>query len=270
MTNTTPRPASDRDTTSSLDGRVVVVAGGAGEVGEGVVRILLRAGATVIAPSRALDKLDALRAAVGPVGADRLRAPQLDIGAAAGSDALRAVVDREGRLDAVVSSIGGFWQGPRLPEVGLEVFRDALEQRVFPHLRLIQALGPLLPPGDGVFVHISGMAALLGMPHLSALGVSAAAQLAVTRAFLAEAGRDGPRVFGLVIEQIVRTRSQQELPADALTADEVGEVVRALIHEREPGDMRGLRKVEGRVEVDPLPTPINPASAERLARAFGG
>jgi NAD(P)-dependent dehydrogenase (short-subunit alcohol dehydrogenase family) len=41
----------------------VLVAGGAGEVGEGSVRQLLRRGATVVVPSRSRARLDALAAA---------------------------------------------------------------------------------------------------------------------------------------------------------------------------------------------------------------
>jgi hypothetical protein len=77
-------------------------------------------------------------------------------------------------------------------------------------------------------------------------------------------------VHGVVIEQFVRTRSRQDLPADALTADEVGEVVQSLIGGEQPSAMLGLRKVDGQVEVEPLPAPISPASVERLSRALGG
>lgn len=118
----------------------MVVAGGAGEVGEGVVHALLRAGATVIAPSRSPEKIDGLRGTIGSLTGGHLITPEIDIGTPSGLAALTSVVDGQRRLDAVVSSIGSFWQGPGLFEVEPKVFRDSLEARVFPHLGLIQTL----------------------------------------------------------------------------------------------------------------------------------
>lgn len=44
-----------------LDQKIAVVAGGAGGVGEGIVRALLKNGATVVVPSRTKYKLDRLK-----------------------------------------------------------------------------------------------------------------------------------------------------------------------------------------------------------------
>lgn len=228
------------------------------------MRVLARAGATVIVPSRSAEKLHGLRDAAGAEGLHLLDA---DIGTPAGLAALAEAVDAYGRLDAVVGSIGSFWAGPGVVEVPSKTVREQIEARVAPHLSLVQTLGPRLRAG-GAFVHLSGLVALFGLPGLSALGISTAAQLAVTRAFQAEA--KGPRVFGLVIEQFVRTRSRQDLPEDALTADEVGEAVRNLIAGERAGAMLALRKVHGSVEVEPLPPPVSPKSVERLTAALGG
>jgi uncharacterized protein YbjT (DUF2867 family) len=48
-----------------LDGTTALVAGGAGEVGEGIVRAFLAGGARVVVPSRSAAKLDALRDRLG-------------------------------------------------------------------------------------------------------------------------------------------------------------------------------------------------------------
>src|SRR5690625_5367083 len=57
------RPWQERVTTD-LDGKTVLVIGGAGGVGEGVVRALLAAGATAIAAGRSLERLEDLAARV--------------------------------------------------------------------------------------------------------------------------------------------------------------------------------------------------------------
>ena len=44
-----------------LEGKIIYIAGGAGNVGEGIVRGCLKEGATVVTSSRSSDKLDRLR-----------------------------------------------------------------------------------------------------------------------------------------------------------------------------------------------------------------
>lgn len=46
---------------SKLSGKIAYIAGGAGNVGEGIVRGFLKEGATVVTSSRSNEKLDRLR-----------------------------------------------------------------------------------------------------------------------------------------------------------------------------------------------------------------
>jgi NAD(P)-dependent dehydrogenase (short-subunit alcohol dehydrogenase family) len=50
-----------RGVNTMLNQQNILVAGGAGEVGEGITQQLLAAGATVIVPSRSPDKLERLK-----------------------------------------------------------------------------------------------------------------------------------------------------------------------------------------------------------------
>ena len=59
----------------ALEGRVAVVTGATGIVGEGIAREFLAAGASVVAPIRAAGKEAGLRAALGAPPADRLITP---------------------------------------------------------------------------------------------------------------------------------------------------------------------------------------------------
>ena len=57
---------------TKLDGKIILIAGGAGNVGEGVVATFLREGATVIVPSRRQESLDKLLSFLGSLASERL------------------------------------------------------------------------------------------------------------------------------------------------------------------------------------------------------
>lgn len=247
-----------------LANQSIVVAGGAGEVGEGIVAALLGQGASVLVPSRSAEKLAALQTAVGSAGPGRLSVLEADLGTEAGRASLRAAAGAAGPLRAVVASLGGFWQGPHVAGVPAEVFRERLEQGLFSHLRLAQTLLPLLHGPGTSLVQINGLAAVVSLPGLSALCVAAAAQLALTRCLIAEADAGSPRITALVIEQWVKTRSRQQLPDDALTAEEVGGEVARIIRGAATHAILCLGKAEGRVSVAPLSPAAGPPSAQRV------
>lgn len=62
----------------ALEGRVALITGATGIVGEGIARAFLEAGATVVAPVRAAGKDSALRTALGSPPAGRLECPVED------------------------------------------------------------------------------------------------------------------------------------------------------------------------------------------------
>jgi len=249
---------------SDLASQSIVVAGGAGEVGEGIVAALLRQGASVLVPSRSAEKLAALQVAVASAKPGRLDVLEADIGTEAGRARLRAAAEAAGPLRAVVASLGGFWQGPYVVDVPQAAFAEALEQRLFSHLHLVQTLLPLLRGLGASLVQINGLAAVVSLPGLSALSVSTAAQLALTRCLIAEADAESPWITSLIIEQWVKTRSRQQLPEDALTASEVGSEVARIITSASTHAILRLGKSEGQVSVAPLSASAASLSAERV------
>ena len=108
-----------------LEGRLALVAGGAGAVGEGVVRALLAAGARVAVPSRTAERLDALAERLGRP--DGLVGLVGDVGDEAGAVAVRdELVVTAGPPDLVVASVGGWRSGPPLSETPVQVWRDVV------------------------------------------------------------------------------------------------------------------------------------------------
>lgn len=249
---------------SDLANQFVVVAGGAGEVGEGIVAALLRQGAFVLVPSRSARKLAAMQDAVAAEGPGRLSLLEADIGTSEGRAKLRSVAEASGPLRAIVASLGGFWQGPRVLDVPPAAFEEVMAQRFAPHLHLVQTLMPLLRGPGSSLVQVNGLAAVVSIPGLSALAVSCAAQLALTRRLIAEADAGSPRIASLLIEQWVRTRSMQHLPDDALTAREVGSAVVRFVTSATDHAILRLGKADGAVTVAPLEASAASLSSGRV------
>src|SRR3954469_2120330 len=105
---------------ADLEGARIVVAGGAGGVGEGIVRSLLRRGARVLVPSRSEEKLRALESYCRDVPTGELLTLVGDLGGEEPARALQAQIYQHFReLDAAVASLGGWWQGKPLTSVDM-------------------------------------------------------------------------------------------------------------------------------------------------------
>ena len=204
----------------TLHGKTVLIAGGAGEVGEGLVRAFLDEGATVVVPSRTRKKLDALRSAV-PNPA-RLITKTADIGTANGAVLLRDwIADEVGPLDAVVASIGGWWQGRPLTDVPLDTWHAVLDMGLTTHFNVAKTFIPVLAGRPGAsYTFINGAAGLDPIPGAGPLSVSSAGQFMLKDVMAAE--NDTVRINTLVLATPVRTRSRPDGDEDWLTADDAG------------------------------------------------
>ncbi|MGB3627361.1 MAG: SDR family oxidoreductase, partial [Henriciella sp.] len=157
-------------------GEKAIVLGGAGDVGEGIVRQLRAAGWTTIVPSRSADKLDALATASHGHGAfDPVVA---DIGSeAGGADSADEIAARHGSVDLIVASVGGWWSGPPLLSMAVEDWYTLLEGSLSSHFHAARAFLPLvLGNPASQYVFINGGAARMPVPGSGPISVAAAAQ----------------------------------------------------------------------------------------------
>jgi 3-oxoacyl-[acyl-carrier protein] reductase len=199
--------------------RTVLVAGGAGSVGEGIVTVFLDAGWRVVVPGRSQARLDAQR--------ERLAAPDnlfgiaADIGNPTGAAALRDQLREEGvRLNAVVASIGGWRSGPLLVDTPLEEWHGVLEGNLTSHLIVAQTFLPVLPPG-GAYTIIVGDTAEAPVRGAGPVSVAASGVLMLARSLALESAGVGVRVNALVLGPVKTRRSAGRY--DWITAEEVGE-----------------------------------------------
>lgn len=155
----------------TMDGRVALVAGGAGTVGSGIVHAFLHAGATVLVPSRERARLEALRSELAASGdmpaaalSERLIGIEADIATPDGAATVRQAVERDvigrgGHLDHLVTSLGGAWQGKPLREIDLGQLQAALHEYCGSHFVAMRALLPLIEDRAGAsYTIISGVA----------------------------------------------------------------------------------------------------------------
>ncbi|RYP84016.1 SDR family oxidoreductase [Nocardioides guangzhouensis] len=149
---------------SRVDGKVVVVTGGARGQGAAEVAALARAGATVVLTDVLDEEGEALAktlVAAGLAAAYR----HLDVRDADGWEALADDLrSTYGRVDALVNNAGVAGRD-RLPDVDLETWHRTFDINVTGPLLGIQALVPLMPAGSSI-VNVCSVAALSG--HVAA------------------------------------------------------------------------------------------------------
>ncbi|GLF99902.1 SDR family NAD(P)-dependent oxidoreductase [Streptomyces yaizuensis] len=217
--------------TAPLTGRTVVVPGGTGNVGEGIVRAFLTAGATVVVPSRSRQRLDTLTRLIGPDLSAHLQGVDDPYGT---FDEARALAERiateHGRVDHVVASVGGWWMGKALWDTGESDWQKYFIDTTTAHTALARAFVPRLAP-DGSYTVIAGFSGRKPYPSAGIVSMHGAALLMMREVLSAEL-RGRRRVNDLVLGPVVN-RSRPGGDPDWLTADQVGEAAVAL--SRTPG-----------------------------------
>lgn len=217
---------------SRLDGAKVVVVGGAGGVGEGIVRALLQRGARVLATSRSEEKLRELTAYCEDISEGELTTV---VGDLSGEETARAlqqqVFERFRELDVAVASLGGWQQGKPLTSVDMATWEQVLRDNLTSHFLALKMLVPLLHPKTGSYVHINGFSAEQPYPMAGPVAMAAAAQKSMALTLSEELRPTGIRVFELILGP-VRTRERLRLgqgKADWLTPEEIGDYIAGLV-----------------------------------------
>ncbi|HEV8459559.1 MAG TPA: SDR family oxidoreductase [Gaiellaceae bacterium] len=165
----------------SLENNVAVVTGASGVLGSAIARGLAEAGAQVALLARRREPLEALAASLGE-SAIALEADVLDADQLAKASA--TVLDRFGRLDALVNAAGGNVPGATVgersffelaPEALDEVVRLNFEGTVLP----TQVFGAAM--NSGSIVNVSSMAADRALTRVVGYGAAKAAVENLTR-----------------------------------------------------------------------------------------
>jgi NAD(P)-dependent dehydrogenase (short-subunit alcohol dehydrogenase family) len=185
-----------------LTDRVAVVTGASGALGSAIARALGLAGAKVALVARSPEGLKRAHEALSGEGIDALPVTADVLSSAELGAARDTVLERWGRVDALVCAAGGQVPGAivapdeaftDLPE---EAFRAALDLNLLGTWLPCQAFAEALAAsGDGAIVTISSMAADRALTRVPAYGAAKAAIDSVTRSLAVElAQRHGDRL----------------------------------------------------------------------------
>jgi NAD(P)-dependent dehydrogenase (short-subunit alcohol dehydrogenase family) len=207
--------------------KTVVIAGGAGDVGEEITRRFLRAGFNVVVPSRSKPKLDQLIRALGDVNTNNLLPVVADINTEEGSAALvEQSLARFNAVDGVVAALGNWYMGGTLDQFSLAEWSQIVQGGITSHFAIARSFIPLLRDRkDSFYIFVNGGAALAPIPNSGPVSVVAAAQEMIKNV-LAEENRDTQlRVNSLMIKAMVKTRASLDNPYASLAAKDVASFV---------------------------------------------
>ncbi|MBL1098485.1 SDR family NAD(P)-dependent oxidoreductase [Streptomyces coffeae] len=200
--------------------------GGTGNVGEGIVRAFLHAGATVVVPSRSQERLDHLAELIDPQLGNRLIRLQAGYGTfAEATELAEKIVADHGRMDHAVPSIGGWWMGKALWQVSENDWQQHFVETTTSHFAVARAFVPRLDAA-GSYTLIAGFAAREPYPQAGIISMHGAAMLMMREALSVDLG-GRRRVNNLLLGPIIN-RSRPNGDPSWLTADQVGEAAVAV------------------------------------------
>ena len=144
--------------------KVLLITGAGRGMGVDIAKAALAAGHQVVATGR---NPDAVARAIG--ASDHLLAERLDVtDPASAQAAVRAAIDRFGRIDVLINNAGNFFAG-FFEEISPEDFRGQVETNLFGPLNVTRAVLPIMrSQRSGLVVTISSTAGFAGQEFCTA------------------------------------------------------------------------------------------------------
>jgi NAD(P)-dependent dehydrogenase (short-subunit alcohol dehydrogenase family) len=227
----------------ALEGRVIAVAGGAGNVGPTVVRRLAEAGGRVCVSGRDAESLEALASDIEP-------AIETDVVDLLDPEAAKTwaadLADRhDGRIDGLVHLVGGWRGGPPIEEAPLSDW-DALSASLVSTLQhATQAFATkLIESGRGRFVLVSaGQAQQPTHPNAAYAAAKAASEtwtLALADRFKGTGANANIVVVGAIVTPSMREEEPDKDFSTFTPAEQIAETIAYLCSD-DAASMNGQR-----------------------------
>jgi NAD(P)-dependent dehydrogenase (short-subunit alcohol dehydrogenase family) len=193
--------------------KVVLVAGGTGGLGRAVSLAFLKEQAHVTVTYRKREELDALKALAGP-DASQLEGYEVDVTDEADvSKLVEGIVARQGRLDALVNTVGGYVGGIKLWDMDTKVFDQMLALNLRSGYALSRAaVRVMLKQGSGSIVNVAAKAAIDHGAGASAYAASKAAAVAMMDCLAEDLKGTGVRVNSILPSIIDTEVNRKAIP----------------------------------------------------------
>ena len=227
------------------DGKVFIVTGAAGNVGAALTRLLAGRGARVAGVDRTVAALQARASdAALQVPAEDLATPEVAAAAVA------KVAAELGRIDGVVTTVGGFAMGA-LANSGPDVWEQMYRINVITALNMFRAVIPhLRAAGGGSMVAIGAGAALRAPSGMAAYAAAKSGVLRLVESAADEFRRERIRVNAVLPGTIDTPQNRASMPdADPslwTTPQEVAEMIAFLLSDAASGVTGAAIAVPGR------------------------
>jgi NAD(P)-dependent dehydrogenase (short-subunit alcohol dehydrogenase family) len=192
---------------------VVLVTGGAGNLGQAVTRAFLEAGARVAVPLYKTDKQSALDE-LSRTYQKQLHPFALDLTTERGAEqAIRQVVEWGGGLRSVVHLIGGFAGGTRLADTSEAAWSRMVNLNLTSAYLISRfAIPTLLAGGGGSFVFVSSRAVFQGRANRGAYAATKAGLITLAQTIAEEYGAEGIRSNVIVPDTVDTEDNRRAMP----------------------------------------------------------
>ena len=167
---------------------MIYVAGGAGIVGSGIVRLLVESGAKVWVSSRNEASLNILNQSIPDSLKGNLNTEKTNISNEIECLNLREkIISKSGRIDHVVASIGSFWNKGKLSDQSVDEFRKVLDDAVTSHFIVYKTFSKILSKQQSSYTFITGgLGEACFLPDSSLVTVGASSLYGLYQSALAE------------------------------------------------------------------------------------
>ena len=209
---------TDQVNRQRLDGKVAIITGATGGIGEATAKLFLQLGAKVMLVARSAQKLDATLARLrseGDVAGSIADAADEN----AFASAVAATLDQFGGLDILIANAGTEGALKPVEALSVEEFEDTMRTNVTGvWLSMKHCVAPLKARGGGSIVALSSIAGCIGFPAMAPYIASKHAVYGLVKTAALELGPSNIRVNavgpGPIDNRMIKSLQDQLAPDD--------------------------------------------------------
>lgn len=194
-----------------LKDKITLIGGGTGALGEGIVETFMKEGATVIVPCRSKEKALFLQEYTKKLTGTLIMVDGCLDDDESSSTLKKKVLEIAPKLDLVVASLGGWWEGSKLNETSFIEWQKLIKTNLNAHFLFGKNfLTPLLEQNNGLYLMINGESAERPRVLSGLVSVFDSAQKMMMEMYIEENKESLVKMYSLCIYSAIKTRLNNE------------------------------------------------------------